>query len=361
MSDRDVTINKDRARSLLFEQAAKAMAGYVDPAWEEAIRAFSSACDEAGVKTHIAFLGTAILAKCVEPSVDVFAHKLDKGERGYNARALCHEVLVPNAPELDVNLGATGREPLNNQPYFRSDRVSRDMIVRKKFEPIVGQLCDILDRVQFARDDEARQALRAFIIVRRRFGARYSDKAIDAVTVPLQALVSAIEAFVADQSEGGRRAQAVVAGLMDLFAGVERVVVRRINDPSRSTPGDVSVRSADGWERALEVRDKPVTREDLYILTRRCAEAGVSDAFMIAVASTQPEVPVLEAQAWATERGVALSVFFGWDELVRQVLTWSPDPTLAAASVLPEFVRVRLIELEVEPASVEAWTRSFEL
>ena len=53
-----------------------------------------------------------------------------------------------------------------------------------------------------------------------------------------------IQALVEDASENGRRAQAVVAGLMDAFAGAERVESGRVNDPSRRHPGDVCVRAA---------------------------------------------------------------------------------------------------------------------
>ena len=35
----------------------------------------------------------------------------------------CHSVLVPAAAELGISLGVTGREPLNNQPYFRMTRL----------------------------------------------------------------------------------------------------------------------------------------------------------------------------------------------------------------------------------------------
>ena len=58
---------------------------------------------------------------------------------------------------------------------------------------------------------------------------------------------------------------------MDLMAGAFRTSTRRINDPSRTVPGDVAVMRADksGVERVLEVRDKAVTYDDLLILATR--------------------------------------------------------------------------------------------
>ena len=86
-------------------------------------------------------------------------------------------------------------------------------------------------------------------------------------------------------SEGGRLAQAVVAGLMDTFAGPERVESGRVNDPSRRHPGDVCVRAvdADVWEKAFEIRDKPVSMSDVQIFGDKCVSMGAREAAVVAV------------------------------------------------------------------------------
>jgi hypothetical protein len=40
-------------------------------------------------------------------------------DNAFSARALAENVLVPLSAELGISLGVTGRQPLNNQPYFR--------------------------------------------------------------------------------------------------------------------------------------------------------------------------------------------------------------------------------------------------
>ncbi|KAB2912693.1 MAG: restriction endonuclease, SacI family [Hyphomicrobiaceae bacterium] len=356
-----VRIDKDRARQILWEEAAKALAGYIDRTWEASIVSLSDACEGAS-KTHIAALGTAILAKCTNPAVDVFALKASVGDRGYSARSLAKDVLAPNARELDINIGATGPEPLNNQPYFHESTISRDMNVKGNAAKAVSILCDVLDRLQALPDEaSARAALRAYIAVRRRYGPRYS-KTIDlTLDVTIDELIARVIAFVSADSEGGRRAQAIVAALMDLISGVDRVKARRINDPSRTVPGDVAVRTDDddGWERTLEVRDKPVSREDLIILASRAADAGVGEAIMVAVAAGQPQIAIAEPRAWAAQRGVSLTLFTEWDTLIRQVLLWAPTPALEAARHLPNLVQERLIALEVPEATVASWGAMF--
>ena len=54
--------------------------------------------------------------------------------------------------------------------------------------------------------------------------------------ITAEGLVRAIVALVQTESESGRRAQAVVAGLMDVFAGPERVESGPVKDPSRVPP-----------------------------------------------------------------------------------------------------------------------------
>jgi hypothetical protein len=349
-------IDKRIARAILYEEAAKAAAGHIDQSWAKPIEQLSEAVTGKSL-THIAFLGTAILAKCVEPEIDVFAVKKSAGPKAYSARGLCHGVLVPNAPELDISLGVTGREPLNNQPYFRIERLTRDAPVRSTARKVLNELCAILDRLQTATEEQTRQAMRAFIDVRRRHGTRYSRSLDDRLTISLAYLIKAIGALVEENSEGGRRAQAVVAGLMDIFAGEDRVDARRVNDPSRTIPADVNVRKAvgEGWERAFEVRDKPVSREDLYLLVTKCLASGVDEAVMVAIAPSPPIKLLEEAKAWSAERGITLTVFSEWSDIIHQALLWGPMSSLAGAALLPGRIEQRLIDAEVSEGALFLW------
>jgi hypothetical protein len=347
-------IDKRQAKAILLEEGSKALGGYIDPAWVKPLEALSEAA-VGKAATHIAFVGTAILAKCVDPRVDVFAIKSRSGPTGYSARTLAKDVLAANAPELDINLGVTGPEPLNNQPYFRSERLTRDAPVRNP--ALLNEVCDFLDRLEAANEEQTRRALRAFIDVRRRFGPRYSRAVSERVELSVHDLIEKVETLVAGASEGGRRAQAVVAGLMDIFAGEDRVDARRVNNPSRSIPADVNVRTATGkgWERAFEVRDKAVSREDLLLFARKCLDFKVPEAVMVAIAPN-PDLSLLdEAQRWAGERGVTLTLFSDWPSLIRQALNWAATPSLEGAALAPARIEQRLIEIEASEEAVELW------
>jgi hypothetical protein len=208
----------------------------------------------------------------------------------------------------------------------------------------------------------ARAALRAFIFVRRQHGKQYGAMVDATLDVAIDDLIANIQDYVAENSEGGFRAQAVVAGLMDLMAGPSRTSTKRINDPSRTVPGDVVVMRADksGVERVLEVRDKFVTHDDLLILAIRAADKDVSDAIMVAIASEQPDIRFHEARAWAAQKGVALTIFQDWPKLIRQVLLWSSTATLEGARKFPRIMQERLVAMEASEEAVDSWTKRFE-
>lgn len=354
-------IDKVRAAALFREEAALAVAGPLDPTWKERIERLSQLCEEAGVRTHIAFLGTAILAKAMTRHADLIAIKPEHAEgnpNAFSARTLSEAVLVPLAAELGINIGVTGRQPLNNQPYFRMRYLDDGTPVQGASRVPFDYMMELVRELQNLPDeDAARPALRAFIGVRRTYQPRYVDHGGERPITPEQ-LTAAIRVFVREDSEGGKRAQAVVAGLMDVFAGTARVESGRINDPSRKYPGDVCVRLAadpDIWEKALEVRDKPVSVSDVQIFGTKCINMKVREAAVVMVAENQPPLDMDALHLWANAFGIGLTLFHGWEPFVEQVLFWSDLPKPDAAAVSVGFIHERLMTVEASPEAVARW------
>lgn len=330
-------------------------------AWEKKVQKLSELCEAGGAKTHIAFVGTALIAKAVRSDVDLKAikpkHALDN-RNAFSARSLCHGVLVPLAAELGIDIGATGREPLNNQPYFRMKSLDDGTPVHKRARPAFEFTLSMIDDLQdLSTTDEARVALVAFVAVRREHRPQFADwRRRD--KIDSEHLARAIEVLVSDDSEHGRRAQAVVAGLMDAFAGPSRVQSGRINDPSRRHPGDVCVRALGSrglWEKAFEVRDKPVSLADVRIFARTCLEARVAEAAVVAVADQQVAIEDAALAGLSRDLGIEITVFTDWRDFVRQVLFWASDSATATASRAVQFIRERLIAVEATEAAVSLW------
>ena len=378
---------KQLAIRVVREAAAQSEDVHAAPAWTEKFEQRSQLCAEGVSSTHIAFLGTAILAKAVDRRADLFAIKpkhAPGNPNAFSARSLCHSVLVPLAVELGFSIGVTGREPLNNQPYFRMTRLDDGTPVHPGARRSFDYMVEVVRELNDVQEAEAQAALRAFIAVRRRYELRYFDvedevqaqAALRPFTpvgrsyqprypwrqgdfeITPDRLADVIAQFVEEDSEGGRRAQAVVAGLMDLFAGTDRVETGRINDPSRKYPGDVCVRAAADaavFEKAIEVRDKPVAVSDVQIFARKCIKMDVQEAALVIVSTRQELLDQAALTAWANELGIGLTIFRGWPDFVDQALFWSQLPKPIAACQAVASIRKRLIGVEARPEAVTLW------
>lgn len=347
------------AATILRQEAMKAAIGPLDRRWEQRIEKLSQLCAEGISSTHIAFLGTAILAKSVSTDVDLFAIKpkhAPENPNAYSARSLCHSVLVPLAAELGINLGVTGREPLNNQPYFRMTSLGDGTPVHARGRDAFDYMLSLVQHLQAMRSVvAARTALRAFVAVRQRYLPSYLQDSSDASISPNR-LLDCIQRLVATESENGSRAQAVVAGIFDVVIGFERVESGRINDPSRRHPGDVCIRSVEGgWEKAVEVRDKPVRIADVHIFAMKCVQMGVKDAAVVMASTAQENLDEVELGLWAEKYGIGLTLFYGWTVFVEQALFWAAAPKPVAALAAVSRIHARLIAVEASPAAVVQW------
>jgi hypothetical protein len=355
-------LDKTQAATIVRQETARLAEDRGAPHWIAKIEHLSELCAK-GTKTHIAFLGTAMLAKALDLNTDLFAikPKHSKGiERSFSARTLCHSVLVPLAAELGISLGVTGREPLNNQPYFRMTRLADGTPVHQSGQVAFDYMLDLVRELEAMNTtDEALGALRAFIGVRQGYQPRYVKHNGGSDITP-ERWVAAIGDFVRSDSEGGRRAQATVAGLLDVFAGTERVESGRINDPSRKYPGDVCIRSerdSNAWDKAFEVRDKPVAVSDIYIFGKKCVDMGVLEAAVVMTSSQQPALDSVGLATWASGFGLGLTLFHGWLQFVDQVLFWSTAPRFVGAVQAVSLIHQRLVEVESSPKAVELWAR----
>ena len=356
-----IRFDQKEACQFLLEQAGLASAGTADADWIAKVGRLSELCEAANAKTHIAFLGTALLANALNQAVDLYAIKPNHAPdrpNAFSARVLAEKVLVPVSAEAGFSLGVTGRQPLNNQPYFRMTALDDGTPVHGGAQVAFNYMLELVKELQQLNDPEvAAAALRSYVVVRRQYQPRYDDLDGVATSSPV-ALLDAVEALVGARSEGGRRAQAVAAGLLDVFAGVPRVDSGRINDPDRRNPGDVCVFAIDdeqAIEKAFEVRDKPVSEADVRIFVRKCLEVGVREASVLMVGANQPLLDYRSLSAWAGEYGVGVTVFHGWATFLNQALFWSAQPTPVAVSDAVHRINARLVEVEASAEAVQRW------
>jgi len=87
--------------------------------------------------------------------------------------------------------------------------------------------------------------------------------------------------------------------------GPERVETGRINDPSRHHLAMSAVRSAtnpETWEKAIEVRDKPVAMHDIQIFAKT-AFKGMCGRLPLSCIGSAARLDEHVLTAWANEFG----------------------------------------------------------
>lgn len=314
---------------------------------------------ESPSKTFIAMLGTALLAKATNPKVDPFALKVRKLPTAYSARALCKEVLVPCAVEAGVHIGTTGAEPLNNQPFFRHERVAPDMAVHSHVRPHLEYLCACLDAMNRLGLSQALDALAAFLRVRIQEGPAKSAPLMVEQALAVPDLVKKASEFISSDPENGKRGQALVAAALDLV--FSHVRTKRVNDPSRHLPGDVVAFEDDAMALAVEVKQRPATESEIVQFAQRCLSMEVHRGMAALLHSDQQPVDIdeLREEAWR-RHGVHLLVLVGTTDLLHEAFTWTHMSLQQALERLPQLMALRLEELEASAEGQAAWAALFK-
>ena len=345
-------IHKAQATETLLKAVALAKSDASLPTeWNAQANALRS---ESMPTTYTPFVFTALLAKATDPNVDALSIKASSGPRGYSARSLAKDVVVPVAQDAGIDLRTKGPEPLNNQPFFAYARV--DAIDRSKDSSALDYLLSVLLRVEQMNGADALQALAAFVRVGiKHFEGERIPYVAEARGLPQ--LARAVDEFLSENPEGGIRAQAAVAAAMScVFRNVRTGLV---NDPSRDIPGDVVVYGRRGIPiLSVEVRAKVVTASDAERFRSRLREAGVQKALVAALAASQTAFDYEAIIDLATgETAATLQVVVGAVELLATAATWSDLSADKFASAFPRRFAERLLEVGASRNTVARWAR----
>lgn len=243
-------------------------------------------------KTHVPFLGTALLAYILfEGKVDLLSIKESAGSNAYSARSLCHEVLVPFAYENGLDLRTGGREPLNNQPFFGSTKLSPKMRVKNEKEH--SMLISIVEQISSLTLEQAQVALAAFL---RCVSHHASSQSLLLHSFRLEndlnlnQLFLDIEDYLSKNSEGGKIGQALVAAAFGTL--YPKIEMGKINDPSRRYPGDIQIYDTNSGKllSVVEVRQKEVRESDAGLFVRRIAEYKIHRAYIVDLTKGKPDM-----------------------------------------------------------------------
>jgi hypothetical protein len=82
---------------------------------------------------------------------------------------------------------------------------------------------------------------------------------------------------------------------------------------------------------------------------------GVREAAVVMVADDQEPLDAKALSRWASEFGIGLTLFHGWQMVVDQILFWAELPKPEATILAVDRVEARLIALEASPDTVARW------
>lgn len=347
-----IVIDQDHARTRLKEAVDWALSDQEVPdEWIER----SLLIGQAPFISYTPVLGTGLLARATDDRVDALALKANSGPSAYSARTLGHNVLVPASVLYGFNIRTTGREPLNNQPFFRYDRV--DAADRVRSPEHHRYLVECLEAANHLSMHAALAALAAYIRVCFQRTEKNKVQSLEGVAVGLHVIISAAKTLLGENAEGGKRAQALVAAVFDVVYGTDRVRSRLVNDPSRDFPGDVQ--SLDSEGRVIvsaEVRTKPMPVTEIEQLANVLARAGITRGMAVVLAPSQPKLSYAELAAHvATAHGVMVTVIDNVDDLLLTAFAWNTKSLPEVLNVFPERVSAQLGSVGAEHATIERW------
>jgi hypothetical protein len=317
-----------------------------------------------GVKTYIAALGGALLAKADDSRVDSLAQDEGAGPRGYSLRKAAEFLAEHN--EGRYHLGAQGRWPLNNRPFLGGPaRIDEFTKISGKARPAYSLFLDCLRDLNRQGQPEALRAFAGFLRVRmgvqeaEREAARRARAVESGVLV--EDLVAIADRYVREDPEGGRRGQALVAAVLD--CAFEDVTLQSINSPH---PGDVRVAAAGQMILPIEVKQLPAGERVALELAREAEELGADLAMLVVIAERQSPIDRERVRHEAlSDFGVFVVICESTLELIASVAVLSATPAKEIEAQFPGAFAARLREQEVSRKGQRTWrelvaARSFD-
>jgi hypothetical protein len=308
-------------------------------------------------RTFTPLLGTALLARAADDTVDVASLREDESPRGYSARSLAKDILIPCCARAGIDLRNKGKEPLNNQPFLKAARVSPDMTVRKSSVGALKYLCECLAQLEKLRGRAALEALAAFLRVRIQDSKQPAPVELGSGVLDLPDLLNAIDQVAEEDETGGVATASVAAAFSLMFRDVR---TRHANDPTASLIGNIGVLAGGAQTMALEVSSRQLAEADVLLLAQRMAAAGIGRGFVLSTALIDSDLDRSQLEFQARRlHSVELALFDRVSTLVRLVVLLAQAEVAMSLASLPRLILNWMGKLNVPSERMHAWSTFF--
>jgi len=211
--------------------------------------------------TYKYILVTGLLAKVAEPRVHPRALQAGSSlEEAYDARSLCHNVVVPFEKEHG-NLFGLSNEPFLNKPARHPEHDKNNPQLRNK--RLASYVHDVLEWAHRAGADEVFSALVHVLRLGRERAATKKQAAV-AAEQNLERMIEFVREFL-QETDGGVRLQAVWGALVELLDPEAKVIVHPPTQANAfaGVAGDVEVFAEGQLVSATECKHRALTAEDV--------------------------------------------------------------------------------------------------
>jgi hypothetical protein len=297
--------------------------------------AFQNDIEEIVTGSHLTYryiLVTGLLAKATNSVANPLSLQAGAALKGaYDARSLCHRVIVPHEPELLGNALGGSNEPYLNKPA-RFPQISLENAVRAgKDQRTLRTLYNLLRRITDSA--QARTALQDalyFAIRRKRADVAAIKETVGELRGGRKAIRDFIEAFNSKSIHG--ETAALTVGALFWVMGLERdcdrnVQVHPTNESGASSNeiSDVDVREGERLVFTAEVKDKPfITRDAMHALSKVKAAGLPCLHFIKGPRAEQTDGSDDELIQAAAREGVELLVL-DLDQMADTIIAFAPQ------------------------------------
>lgn len=230
--------------------------------------------------TYKYILINALLAKATNPEINALCLQVKSPLDGaYDARSLCHKVIVPFERKYFNNGLGSSNEPFLNKPA-RFPTISRENAVRKgNDQKLLYLLCEFLPQIETQK--QAFDALSDAIFFAVSI-AKEKDEifGIQSIKIPAYSDINAIVDSLLSESFEGQTLALAIGGLMHMLAhsldGETRVDVHIVNQSGASSKevSDIDVYLDNQLIYAIEAKDKLFTAHDVGHAVGKVSAAG---------------------------------------------------------------------------------------
>ena len=281
--------------------------------------------------TYRYILVTALLARATEPQAHCLSLQARAALKGaYDARSLCHKVIVPHEPDFLANALGGSNEPYLNKPA-RFKQVSLDNAVRAgQDQRTLRRLHALLRKV--GDSDQARVALQdalVFAVQKKRADKQQIQVALGDLQGGRRSIVAFVGIFTSKSIHG--ETAALTAGALFWVMGLSRganwtVGIHPVNEAGASSNEISDIDVMDGAQLVItaEVKDKAFLMRDVMHAISKVKAAGLPCLHFIKgprAEQTDGSEEILARLARA--EGIEL-VVLELDEMARTLIAFAP-------------------------------------